>query len=61
LVDICGLYFLSTVVEAEHTLRQLEAMQMFTPVSLNTFSGDKGEVYESGIKYEIIRINMASS
>jgi acetyl/propionyl-CoA carboxylase alpha subunit len=48
------------VVAADHTLCQLEAMKMFTPVNLNSFSGDKGEVYETGIKYEVIRINIAS-
>jgi multidrug efflux pump subunit AcrA (membrane-fusion protein) len=33
---------------------------MFTPVNLNSFAGDKGEVYASQAKYEITRINIAS-
>ncbi|MBO6558881.1 MAG: biotin/lipoyl-binding protein, partial [Pseudomonadales bacterium] len=38
----------------------LEAMKMFTPVNLNTYASDAGEVYSSGTRYEITRINVAS-
>jgi acetyl/propionyl-CoA carboxylase alpha subunit len=48
------------IVTADHTLCQLEAMKMFTPVNLNSFSGDKGEVYASDAQYEITRINIAT-
>jgi acetyl/propionyl-CoA carboxylase alpha subunit len=48
------------VITADHTLCQLEAMKMFTPVNLNSFAGDKGEVYASQAKYEITRINIAT-
>jgi acetyl/propionyl-CoA carboxylase alpha subunit len=51
---------LGDVITAEHTLCQLEAMKMFTPVNLNSFAGDKGEVYASQAKYEITRINIAT-
>ena len=42
------------------TLCQLEAMKVFTPLNLNTFASDSGEVYSSQTKYEITRINVAS-
>lgn len=48
------------VVTTEDTLCQLEAMKMFTPVNLNSFSSDDGELYPSGDRYEITRINIAS-
>lgn len=47
-------------VSTEHTLCQLEAMKMFTPVSLSSYSGDDGEVYPSNTQYEITRINVTS-
>ncbi len=47
-------------ITTEDTLCQLEAMKMFTPVNLNTFAGDEGELYNSGQQYEITRINVAS-
>ncbi len=48
------------VVTTEDTLCQLEAMKVFTPLNLNTFSGESGEVYASTQRYEITRINLAS-
>ncbi len=48
------------VVGTDDTLCQLEAMKMFTPVNLNTFTSDGGEVYTSGNRYEITRINITS-
>jgi len=33
---------------------------MFTPVNLNTFSGEDGEVYDSSQKYEVTRINLGT-
>ena len=47
------------LVSTEDTLCQLEAMKMFTPVTLNTFVGDGGELYPSETRYEITRINIA--
>ena len=48
------------VVSADDTLCQLEAMKMFTPVNLNSFSSEEGEVYSATGRYEITRINIAS-
>lgn len=48
------------VVSTEDVLCQLEAMKMFTPVNLDTFAGDDGELYPSGQNYEITRINITS-
>ncbi len=48
------------IVTTDDVLCQLEAMKMFTPVNLNTFSGEQGEVYLSSQKYEITRINLTS-
>ncbi|MCB1692352.1 MAG: ATP-grasp domain-containing protein [Pseudomonadales bacterium] len=48
------------IVTTDTTLCQLEAMKVFTPVNLNSFAGDDGEVYSSGQRYEIMRINLAS-
>jgi acetyl/propionyl-CoA carboxylase alpha subunit/biotin carboxyl carrier protein len=48
------------IVSTEVTLCQTEAMKMFTPLNLNTFSGDDGEVYDSSKQYEITRINQTS-
>lgn len=47
-------------VGTEDTLCQLEAMKIFTPLNLNSFSGEQGEVYSSGVRYEITRINLSS-
>jgi acetyl/propionyl-CoA carboxylase alpha subunit len=48
------------VITTEDVLCQLEAMKMFTPVNLNSFSSNEGEIYLSGQKYEITRINLTS-
>ena len=49
---------LGDVISTEHTLCQLEAMKMFTPVNLNAFANDQGELYSSKINYKIMRINI---
>ncbi len=43
-----------------HVLCQLEAMKMFTPMNLNSFSSDGSSIYGESAKYEITRINMAN-
>ncbi len=48
------------IVTTDDTLCQLEAMKMFTPVNLNSFSSDAGEVYSSAQKYKITRINLTT-
>lgn len=48
------------IVSTEVTLCQLEAMKMFTPMSLNTFSSDDGELYTSKQKYKVTRVNLTS-
>ncbi|MCB1645921.1 MAG: ATP-grasp domain-containing protein [Pseudomonadales bacterium] len=48
------------LITTEDTICQLEAMKMFTPVNLNTFSGESGELYDASCKYEVTRINVAS-
>jgi len=48
------------VIDTETVVCQLEAMKMFTPVNLNTFAGDDGEVYDSNLKYEVTRINLGT-
>lgn len=48
------------VITTEDILCQLEAMKMFTPVNLNSFAGDDGELYSSSTRYEITRINITS-
>ena len=35
-------------------------MKMFTPINLNSFSGDGSSIYGESAKYEITRINMAN-
>ena len=47
-------------ITTEDTMCQLEAMKMFTPMSLSSFSSDDGELYPSNIKYKISRINLSS-
>jgi len=41
-------------------LCQLEAMKMFTPMNLSSFASEDGELYSSGNKYKITRINLAT-
>ena len=48
------------VITTEDVLCQLEAMKMFTPVNLDAFAGDDGELYPSAQQYEITRINITS-
>ena len=48
------------VIGTEDYLCQLEAMKMFTPVNLNSFADDGGEVYSSDRRYEVMRINLTS-
>lgn len=48
------------VITTEDILCQLEAMKMFTPVNLNTFAGEDGELYSSDTRYEITRINITT-
>ncbi|HIG42423.1 MAG TPA: hypothetical protein EYQ14_18055 [Gammaproteobacteria bacterium] len=48
------------VITTEDTLCQLEAMKMFTPMNLGTFSNEDGELYSSISKYQVTRINLAS-
>ena len=48
------------VVTTEYILCQLEAMKMFTPVNLNSFAAEDGELYPSDRRYEITRINITT-
>ena len=48
------------IISTEDVLCQLEAMKMFTPMNLNSFSGDGSSIYRESTKYEITRINMAN-
>jgi acetyl/propionyl-CoA carboxylase alpha subunit/acetyl-CoA carboxylase beta subunit len=48
------------VISTEDTMCQLEAMKMFTPMSLGAFANDAGELYPSGQKYKVTRINLTS-
>ena len=48
------------IISTEDTLCQLEAMKMFTPMNLGSFTNENGELYSSGVKYRITRINLAT-
>ena len=48
------------MVGTDDVMCQLEAMKMFTPVNLNTFSGDDGELYAGDGRYQITRINITT-
>ncbi|MFN3239766.1 MAG: biotin carboxylase N-terminal domain-containing protein [Pseudomonadales bacterium] len=48
------------LISTEDTLCQLEAMKMFTPMSLGTFANDDGELYPSSQQYKVTRINLTS-
>ena len=48
------------VISTDETMCQLEAMKMFSPVTLNSFSTDPGELYLSEKKYRVTRINLNS-
>jgi acetyl/propionyl-CoA carboxylase alpha subunit len=46
-------------ISVRHTLGQLEAMKIFTPLKLADYNGEF-ELYEQGREYEVTRINMSS-
>ena len=46
-------------IGVEKTLCQIEAMKMFTSVSLSSFNGDT-ELYSSGQHYKVVRVNQAN-
>ncbi len=48
------------IITTEDVLCQLEAMKMFTPVNLNSFAAEDGELYASDRRYEITRINITT-
>ncbi|MFT4677570.1 MAG: acetyl/propionyl-CoA carboxylase alpha subunit/acetyl-CoA carboxylase beta subunit [Candidatus Azotimanducaceae bacterium] len=48
------------VISTEITMCQLEAMKMFTPMSLNSFSSEDGELYSSDQKYQVTRVNLTT-
>lgn len=48
------------VISTEDTICQMEAMKMFTPVNLNSFSGDTGVIYSPEKRYKVTRINHIS-
>ncbi len=47
-------------ISTEDTLCQLEAMKMFTPMNLNTFSNKDGELYSSKSTYQVTRVNLTT-
>ena len=51
---------LGDVISTDDIMCQLEAMKMFSPVTLNSFSTDTGELYLSDQKYRVTRINLNS-
>ncbi len=48
------------VITTEDVLFQMEAMKMFTPINLKSFSGESGELYPSNARYQVTRINNVS-
>tara|TARA_R110002072_G_scaffold5527_6_gene35378 strand:+ start:7455 stop:12371 length:4917 start_codon:yes stop_codon:yes gene_type:complete len=48
------------VISTDVTMCQLEAMKMFTPMTLGSFSSDDGELYSSKQKYQVTRVNLTS-
>ena len=46
-------------ITVDATLCQLEAMKLFTPLTLNDFNGDT-ELYDPSYDYEVTRINMSN-
>ena len=46
-------------ITVDATLCQLEAMKLFTPLTLNDFNGD-AELYDPSYDYEVTRINMSN-
>ena len=51
---------LGDVISTDDIICQLEAMKMFSTVTLNSFSTDAGELYNSNRKYRVTRINLKS-
>jgi biotin carboxyl carrier protein len=47
-------------VNLSTTLCQVEAMKMFTPLSLSSVPGS-GEVFEADKEYEVVRVNQANN
>ena len=47
------------VVDLNHTLCQLEAMKLFTPLSLADFNSDT-QLYPADQRFEVTRVNMAN-
>ncbi|MBL4867642.1 MAG: hypothetical protein JKY67_14845, partial [Pseudomonadales bacterium] len=45
------------VITSSKTLCQIEAMKLFSPLSLSSFNSGSTEVYSSSQKYEVVRIN----
>ncbi|MEM7079308.1 MAG: biotin carboxylase N-terminal domain-containing protein [Pseudomonadota bacterium] len=46
-------------IDVAHTLCQLEAMKIFTPLTLNDFNAE-AELYPAAQKYEVTRVNMGN-
>jgi acetyl/propionyl-CoA carboxylase alpha subunit len=46
-------------IDLDHTICQLEAMKIFTPVKLKDFNADN-EIYPSDHDFEVTRVNMSS-
>ena len=46
-------------IDVEHTLCQIEAMKMFTSVTLSSFNGS-AEVYRENKKYKVVRVNQVN-
>ena len=47
-------------IEVDHTLCQLEAMKIFTPLSMADFNSGEVPLYKTGVRYEVTRMNIAS-
>jgi acetyl/propionyl-CoA carboxylase alpha subunit len=48
------------LVDVRHTLGQMEAMKIFTPLSLRDFNNGDDALYPDDQSYEVTRINMAN-
>ena len=48
------------IISTEDVLCQLEAMKMFTPMSLSSFSEGGTSIYGKSVRYKITRINIAN-
>ena len=46
-------------IALDHTLCQLEAMKIFSPLSLADFNAD-GDLYDPSKRYQVTRINMSN-